>query len=126
MQNDQDKRRFSRVNFNTDILLSSEGNCSRCRLLDISIKGALVDHPADTSFEVGQAAQLEVNLDHTGIMITMDMTVAHITNNRLGLKCDKIDAESISHLRRLVELNLGDAEMVNRELLQLGQGEKVS
>ena len=89
--------------------------------MDLSIKGALVESPSDASFKIGQQLQLEVNLDHTGIMISMSMSVAHITDDHIGMKCEKIDAESISHLRRLVELNLGDAELVNRELLQLGQ-----
>jgi hypothetical protein len=117
---DKDQRRFSRVPFDTETLLSSDGQCWRCHLIDISIKGALVDAPTDAEFKVNQSAQLEVNLDQSGIIITMDMTVAHITNHHLGLKCEKIDAESIAHLRRLVELNLGDAELINRELMQLG------
>ena len=120
MEQNQDKRRFSRVPFDTKTLLSSNEQCWNCHLIDISIKGALVEAPKDVEFSVGQSAQLEVNLDNSGIAITMDMSVAHVTNDHLGLKCEKIDAESISHLRRLVELNLGDAELVNRELLQLG------
>ena len=116
-----EKRRFSRVHFDTEVLISSNEKCSRTKLIDMSIKGALIECPVDMQIEIDQALQLEVNLDHTGIMITMDMRVAHITEHHVGLSCQSIDAESISHLRRLVELNLGDAELVNRELLQLGQ-----
>ncbi|HXK57002.1 MAG TPA: PilZ domain-containing protein, partial [Gammaproteobacteria bacterium] len=38
----------------------------------------------------------------------------------LGLRCVSIDMESIGHLRRLVELNLGDAELLHRDLESLG------
>ena len=120
-QSNDNHRRFSRVPFNTETLLSSGQQCLQCRLLDISIKGALIETPAEMRFELGQSTQLEVNLDHSGIAITMDMRVAHVTGNHIGLKCEKIDSESIAHLRRLVELNLGDAELVNRELMQLGE-----
>jgi hypothetical protein len=33
------------------------------------------------------------------------------------LKCNFIDVDSISHLKRMVELNLGDASLLNRELM---------
>jgi len=36
------------------------------------------------------------------------------------LRCLSIDLDSITHLRRLLELNLGDPQLVERELLQLG------
>jgi hypothetical protein len=39
----------------------------------------------------------------------------------LGFVCRHIDLESISHLRRLVELNLGDESLLERELAALGE-----
>ncbi len=124
MSNDKgndNQRRFSRVPFDTKTLLSTNQQCLQCQLIDISIKGALIKPPEGTHFEIGQPTQLEVSLDLSGVVIIMDMHVAHITGKHIGLACGKIDAESISHLRRLVELNLGDAELINRELLQLGK-----
>jgi len=46
--------------------------------------------------------------------------LAHIRNNNVGLRCEYIDIDSITYLRRLVELNLGDAELLERELVALG------
>lgn len=37
----------------------------------------------------------------------------------LGLRCRNIDLDSITHLRRLLELQLGDATLLQRELGQL-------
>jgi len=34
----------------------------------------------------------------------------------LGLSCREIDLDSITHLRRLVALNLGDEALLDREL----------
>ena len=50
----------------------------------------------------------------------MDVWVAHEENKELGLKCKDIDVDSITHLRRLIELNLGDPDLLERELSALG------
>ena len=70
---------------------------------------------------MGEAAELKLTLAE-GSVIDMQVTVAHHEDGRIGFHCEAIDLESISHLRKLVELNLGDADLVNRELVQLGQG----
>ncbi|VAX04921.1 hypothetical protein MNBD_GAMMA20-584, partial [hydrothermal vent metagenome] len=46
----------------------------------------------------------------------------HSENDHIGFRCEHIDLESISHLRRLVELNLGDAKLLDRELSALTRG----
>jgi hypothetical protein len=51
----------------------------------------------------------------------MKAVVAHIEKGSAGFRCDKIEAESAVHLRRLVELNLGDEELLHRELAALGK-----
>jgi hypothetical protein len=50
----------------------------------------------------------------------MDVEVAHQENDEMGLNCKDIDVDSITHLRRLVELNLGDPKLLERELSALG------
>jgi hypothetical protein len=37
----------------------------------------------------------------------------------VGLRCDRLDVDSMSHLRRLVELNLGDPALLERDLQSL-------
>ena len=54
----------------------------------------------------------------------MHTEVVHKTSHHLGLRSLHIDVESISHLRRIIELNLGDAELLNRELEMLIQPEE--
>ena len=38
---------------------------------------------------------------------------------QLRFSCHSIDIDSISHLRRLIELNIGDADACERELYEL-------
>lgn len=52
----------------------------------------------------------------------MDGTVVHCEDGHLGFRCDHIDLDSISHLKRLVELNLSDEALLERELSELSQG----
>jgi hypothetical protein len=64
--------------------------------------------------------RLTIELEGTGgLAIAMDVTPIHLGENRLGFRCDRIDLASASHLRRLVELNLGDPALLERELAAL-------
>lgn len=49
----------------------------------------------------------------------MEISLAWARDGLLGFECQHIDLDSISHLRRLVELNLGDEELLERELALL-------
>jgi hypothetical protein len=40
-------------------------------------------------------------------------------SHRPALLCHSIDIDSVTHLRRLVELNLGNADLLQRELSAL-------
>jgi hypothetical protein len=40
-------------------------------------------------------------------------------DGQLSLSCTEIDLDSITHLRRLLELNLGDPDLIERELSDL-------
>ena len=58
---------------------------------------------------------LELLLNQQTI-IRMTVTVMHVHADRIGLHCEHIDIDSVTHLRRLIELNLGDPELLEREL----------
>lgn len=114
-----DKRKFSRITFDTDIhLVSAEGSWN-CQLLDISLKGILATTPDGWHAKMGDhflAEMLQGNEDAT---IRMEVSVMHIEEGHAGFRCEHIDLDSISHLRRLVELNLGDSDILERELAEL-------
>lgn len=115
-----EKRRFSRLSFDAETALTVNGEQVVCKLIDISFKGVLLTIPAYVPLLRGQQARLDIRLNGNDAVISMNVTAAHITGDRIGFYCREIDADSMTHLRRLIELNLGDAELVNRELTQLG------
>jgi len=113
------QRRFSRIPFDVGATLKDEQHSWETSLLDISLHGALIRTPDAFEAVPAQSYQLAVHLEG-GPDICMDVEVAHQENEELGLNCKDIDVDSITHLRRLVELNLGDPELLERELSALG------
>lgn len=117
----EEKRRFTRVDFDATTTVSdNSGGHWHTQLLDISLKGVLVERPDAWQGEIKDEFKIEIQLNND-ITIAMSVTVAHIEKTQVGFRCEHIDFDSISHLRRLMELNLGDAELINRELSMLGK-----
>jgi hypothetical protein len=117
----QEHRRFTRIPFQASVVLSLGQRRWESQLIDISLKGALVTRPADWNAKPGDRVNMEVRMEVAEVMIDMSTQVAHIEADHVGLRCEHIDVESISHLRRLVELNLGDEKQLQRELDALGR-----
>ena len=64
--------------------------------------------------------QLHQQLIGSALLFVMLALASAEQNDELGLRCVDIDLDSITHLRRLVELNLGETELLERELSALG------
>ena len=114
-----DHRRFSRILFSSDAQLLCNEQSFSTEILDLSLQGALVKRPADWNIEIGSSVQLQFQLNDSELVLQMDTIVAHSHQDTLGLRCEKMDIESVSHLRRLLELNIGDADLLSRELSEL-------
>ncbi|MDX5364408.1 MAG: PilZ domain-containing protein [Pseudazoarcus pumilus] len=111
---DKQRRHFSRIAFEGEASFDCGGATRPCQLLDLSLKGALLklaDHP-DCA---GQPCELRLDLGEDAV-VSMRGHVAHCEGQRIGIFCEDIDLDSITHLRRLLELNLGDPALLEREL----------
>lgn len=115
------KRRFSRVAFDTEVHLVSAERDWRSHLVDISLKGMLITLPKNWNGKVGDHYLAELIMGDKETVIRMEVSVTHISEKNAGFHCELIDLDSISHLRRLVELNIGDTDILKRELSELGQ-----
>ena len=113
-----DRRHFSRIPFHRPAILELGGKELACVLHDVSLKGALVELPGATGLFQNQRCALAIRLGGDAV-IRMDVVVAHQEGTTLGVRCTGIDLDSIAHLRRLVEMNLGDEELLHRELAAL-------
>ena len=87
-----------------------------CELLDISIQGALIAACSGATPDAGTPCKLTISLNESGeTQIIMIGSIAHKIENRVGIHCESIDVDSMIHLRKLIELNLGDVDLVNRD-----------
>ncbi len=113
-----ERRQFQRLHFDTHAQLVCAGHAHTVQLLDISLQGALVHTPEPTHLPKEAPCQLIITLGE-GCHIAMAVEVAHVQADQLGLRCRSIDLDSITHLRRLLELQLGDPALLERDLSQL-------
>ena len=118
---DNDKRHFQRILCNGQVLLVHGEREFGTELLDLSLKGVLARRPHNWDIDEGSACELEVKLDNADFPIIMMATVAHLDDEHIGFACRHIDLDSITQLRRMVEVNLGDSEELERELSALGE-----
>ena len=120
-QQKTERRHFHRIIFDTPVTISVDGRQFAAQLKDISLKGALVSKPNDWSQDTGAESTLDIQLAGLEQPITMQTNVAHVDQDTIGFFCHHIDMESITQLRRLIELNLGESELLERDLMALGQ-----
>jgi hypothetical protein len=114
-----ERRHYSRIAFHAPAQLVLLDRSIDVVVLDLSLKGALVRLPADTHIHDDTPCTLHVRLDEMGDQICMETRVTHVEGRYAGLACHSIDLDSVTHLRRLVELNLGSEELLERELSAL-------
>ena len=117
----EDHRLFTRIPFDATLHITSSNGDWECQLIDISLKGLLADKPDGWTGDIEDPFMIELELNGSDASIRMDVVVAHIELDHIGFRCEHIDLESITHLRRLVELNVGNTDILNRELSALGK-----
>lgn len=115
----EEKRRYKRIPFIAEVLMANDELEWSSVLLDISLKGMLIDAPADIHPEMDSIYQVELVLGED-VSIRMQARIVHVNTVYWGMQWENIDIESLSHLRRLLELNLNDSEEIHREIAQLG------
>ena len=114
-----DRRRFSRIPFDAPVSLHQDAWHAQVQLLDISLRGLLVMQP--DNWDQGDSSQpLQAIVTLSSLeQIHMDARAVFTREGLIGLECQHIDLDSISHLKRLIMLNLGNAELAERELTAL-------
>ncbi len=116
---DTQRRRFARIGFHSPARFVIVGQENACELLDLCLKGALIGAPAGVAPALGDPCELVLTLDDEGAEVRMNGEVAHLEDGHIGMVCREIDLDSLTHLRRLVELNLGDDALLHREFAAL-------
>ncbi|MDX1634719.1 MAG: PilZ domain-containing protein [Marinobacter sp.] len=114
-----EKRRFHRILFDAPCDIHCGDDVWRSEVLDISLRGLLVRRPDSWNARLRPPFEVVIHLDGRECGIVMAVELRHVEADQLGFKCQYIDLESASHLKRLVELNLGDQALLERELAHM-------
>jgi len=116
-----ERRQFHRVPFAVSATVSDDSDRWRCQVVDISLKGILMELQEDWPVKNSNVYRVLVHLgDNSEITICVDeATVAHIGQDKVGLRFSHMDIDSVAHLKRLMALNLGDSELLQRDLSAL-------
>ena len=118
MTGGREHRAVHRVPFVQAAELLVDGKVVGVRLLDISLMGALVaPEPGSADLAVSGHCRMRLTLA-PDVMMELAGEVVRATDDggRFGIQWDSMDVDSASHLRRLLELNLGDDGLVVQDI----------
>lgn len=113
-----DNRSFHRIAYDARATITSGDNIWSGTVQDISLKGCLVKLARDWQVQAGRSYRLTIHLSPV-LSIEMDAVLSHQNGLSVGFRCVRIDLDSITELRRLVELNLGDSSLLDRDIQAL-------
>lgn len=114
----EEKRKFSRILFETKAHIHTPDGQWQARIHDLCLNGAMIEQPQGLTLEQGTEVELVFTLPSSDVELRMTAEVMYQRQGFIGLQCAFIDVDSITHLRRLLELNIGDSSLLNRELKQ--------
>jgi PilZ domain len=118
---EQEHRRFSRIDFVdtvqviSDDVEGAQASSWEAQCIDISMRGMLLEVPELFPLEIGTPYEVHLILSED-VIIEMPCTLVHIEEHRAGFRAEMMSIDSLTNLRRLLELNLADNAEVEREL----------
>jgi hypothetical protein len=113
----ENRRRFARIGLDSAVRVQAMGENTHCRLVDISLRGLLLEACAHWQPVLGQIVDLAVVLDDKGDRsIRIKGEIRHLHDAQIGVHVLEMDLDSVTLLRRLVEVNLDDESRLDKEL----------
>ena len=110
-----EQRNFRRINFATEADILIDDTPLRCKLVDLALQGALFTSEKELPVAVGKHYRLEITLPASELTLEFTAELIHQRGHFYGFIFVAEDATTMGHLRRLLELNFGDSEEVDRE-----------
>jgi len=114
-----ERRRFSRIVYQAQATLTQESTQVNALVCDLSLHGLLVTSDQSNLLDMNKQVDVEFSLAGSDVTIQLVGNIVGLNNNVIRLSIDHIDIESIGHLKRLVELNVGDDDLLHRDIEHL-------
>ena len=120
-----ERRRFSRIVYQVATKLTQDTSVVQNNSVvegtvqDLSLQGLLIDCADHHLLNHQLPVMISFQLTDSDINIQLEASIVSTINTSVRLRIEHLDIDSISHLKRLVELNVGDDELLYREIEHL-------
>ncbi|MGF1724288.1 PilZ domain-containing protein [Photobacterium nomapromontoriensis] len=120
-----ERRHFSRILYPASATLIHASGEWSLQVRDLSLQGILLTRPDHwCSQDTDNHYIVRFFLNDSEIELQMETQLVDHDSHYLRMHIIHIDLDSVSYLRRLVELNVGTDELLHRELEQLADLQK--
>ncbi|NOH98923.1 PilZ domain-containing protein [Vibrio sp. 99-70-13A1] len=114
-----ERRRFSRIIYQVPAKASQDQLQLNGFVQDLSLHGVLLQCDDALLFNHSLPLHVSFQLNDSDVVIKLEASIISTNNTSMRLRIEHLDIDSISHLKRLVELNVGDDELLHREIEHL-------
>ncbi|WP_394249038.1 PilZ domain-containing protein [Vibrio profundi] len=111
-----ERRRFSRILYQVPAKVTQESIELTGSVQDLSLHGVLLQCDSGSKLNTSLPITVSFTLNESDIDIQLEASIISTNNTSMRLRIEHLDIDSISHLKRLVELNVGDDSLLHREL----------
>ena len=115
-----EKRRFDRVTCDENVFAVIDGSLFTAKLQNISLTGALIEFEDNVTLQHDDILDITFPLNNADIELQFGSKVRHVKSNIVGVKFIRIDLDTMTHLRSLIEARTADLEQVQNEFGYLG------
>lgn len=112
-----EQRNYRRITFHTEAELYIDKTSYPCELVDLALQGALFKTEQELPLTTGQQVEIKISLASSELTLEFTGELIHQRGSFYGFIFVSEDASTMGHLRRLLELNIGDGDEVDREFL---------
>lgn len=115
----EEKRRFTRIAYQSTGKAKINDIVYNVEVHDLSLKGVLfkIDAPKH-DVKQGDEGKLDIFLSDD-ITVSLNIKVARIDGNNIGVVSTSIDVDSITHIRTMCEYNMSPNGLIDRDLAEL-------
>lgn len=111
----EEQRNYQRIPFQTEAVISIGETVQQSELVDLALQGALFKSSENLNLSIGGQCQITIDLPSSDLSLEFTGELIHQRGHFYGFLFVSEDAVTMGHLRRLLELNLGNGDEVDKE-----------
>lgn len=110
---EQERRNFSRIEYNAKVLIEQGEHKSVGSVIELSLNGVLVD--SKSRLDKSQPVDVQIIIDEFSPAIHLKAKIVHHEDQQYGLKTLEIDIDSMLQLRTIISMHNDDPDEIHRE-----------